>query len=523
MALFGSETPRIWTPPARPLTAETSLGFECIEFAEEILEVTLFPWQKWFLLHALELLPGGAEFRFRTVILGVARQAGKSTLMQVLALWRMYCDNAKLVIGTAQDLDTAKKLWFETVELAQGIQELNEQIGPNGVVRGAGDTALKLKSGSQYRVKAATRRGGRGFSGDLVLLDELREHHNWEAWSAVSKTTMARPRAQIYCPSNAGDTSSVVLRHLRRICLMAPDTIGVTEREVVQFGGPIIDDIDRDATEVADDSIGIFEWSAPPDMSIWDKDGWVAANPSLGYGFLTERAISSAARTDPEWEFRTEVLCQWRPTSAAGPFPGTKWLECLDAESEIAAGSPLSVAVDVSWDRSMAYIAVAGKSNKWTEPVHGVSVQRIHVEVMAFRAGSDWCVDWLAERIEKFAHVVVQPKGAPASTLLDPLVARLGADMVCELPGTDMGVAFGQFHDDVKDGVIAHLEQPLLDVAAAQARVRTFGDSRAVDRKASPVDASPLVAVMAARWGLDQIKERFVSAYAADDATVLMV
>jgi phage terminase large subunit-like protein len=40
------------------------------------------------LIHALELLPDGT-FRFRTVVLLVARQNGKSTLMQVLTLWRM--------------------------------------------------------------------------------------------------------------------------------------------------------------------------------------------------------------------------------------------------------------------------------------------------------------------------------------------------------------------------------------------------------------------------------------------------
>ena len=64
------------------------------------------------------------RFRFRTVVLLVARQNGKSTLMQVLSLWRMYVDGAPLVIGTAQNLDIAEEQWMSTVDLAQGVPEV---------------------------------------------------------------------------------------------------------------------------------------------------------------------------------------------------------------------------------------------------------------------------------------------------------------------------------------------------------------------------------------------------------------
>ena len=35
---------------------DTSLGFECCEFAEDVLGIDLLPWQRWFLIHALELV-----------------------------------------------------------------------------------------------------------------------------------------------------------------------------------------------------------------------------------------------------------------------------------------------------------------------------------------------------------------------------------------------------------------------------------------------------------------------------------
>lgn len=45
--LVGSETPRIYTPPLRELTPDTSYGFSVIEFADKVLGVNLFPWERW--------------------------------------------------------------------------------------------------------------------------------------------------------------------------------------------------------------------------------------------------------------------------------------------------------------------------------------------------------------------------------------------------------------------------------------------------------------------------------------------
>ena len=171
---YGSEKPRVFTPPLRPLTRETSLGFAVIVFAEDVLGITLRPWQEWFLIHALELREDGG-LRFRTVVLSVARQNGKSTLSQVLALWAMYVRGSALVIGTAQNLDISEEVWDGAVDLAEGVDELAEMIAPNGVKRSNGKKALVLESGERYRVQPATRRGGRGLSGDLIMLDERSE------------------------------------------------------------------------------------------------------------------------------------------------------------------------------------------------------------------------------------------------------------------------------------------------------------------------------------------------------------
>ena len=52
----GFTEPRIVTQPLRELTPETSRGFECIAFAENVLGVPLFPWQRALLLRMLDYI-----------------------------------------------------------------------------------------------------------------------------------------------------------------------------------------------------------------------------------------------------------------------------------------------------------------------------------------------------------------------------------------------------------------------------------------------------------------------------------
>src|SRR5689334_19115868 len=95
--LKGSVTPRLWTRPLRPLTPGTSYGFAVIDFARDVLGTPLDPWQQWVVIHAGELLEDGRP-RFRTVLLLVARQQGKTTLLKVLSLFWLYVECHPLIL-----------------------------------------------------------------------------------------------------------------------------------------------------------------------------------------------------------------------------------------------------------------------------------------------------------------------------------------------------------------------------------------------------------------------------------------
>jgi len=519
--VYGSAEPRICTPPLRPLTPETTLGYDVIEFAENVLHLKLYPWQKVLLCRMLELLPDGT-LRFRTVVVLIARQNGKSTLSQVLALWFMIVWGWPLVMGTAQDLETAEEVWQGAVDLVEEDDELSKIL--KRVVKVNGKKALEITDGAtektkaRYKVKAANRRAGRGFTGNLIMLDELREHQNWEAWGAITKTTMAQAEALILALSNAGDLTSIVLRYLRK---MAHEAIGDPDGICEEIGasGPtaldlneLLDDGEEfDEDELAEfeqdeDTLGLFEWSTAPGLDKRDRQGWAQANPSLNWnaGF-TERTIAAACRTDPEWVFRTEVLCQWSEGTLTGPFPPGSWDKGKNPVETLPDGSQrvgeehrivtdVVVGLDQSHDRSMTYVAFAGHR------ADGVA----QVEIVAARHGSDWVKDYLMDekRRGRIRSVAGQSKGAPIS----PLMVALAEDVkftvpVVEWSGGDLTAGWADTYDAVRDNTVRHNPQPVLDVAAGTAVIKVFSGGASIpDHRASPAEVAPLMAFTAAKW-----------------------
>jgi len=344
------------------------------------------------------------------------------------------------------------------------------------------------------------RRSGRGLTGDLIVLDELREHQSWDAWAAITGTTSARPNAQIWALSNAGDATSVVLRFLRKkahAALGDPDGINAAEdpslllQEANEAQG--LDGEQLRVEDIPDDTLGIFEWSAAPGRAILDRAGWCEANPSLGRGRVTERTLLSAAQ-EPEWVFRTEYLCQWTDGTLDGPFPAGAWDDCRDTDSRLAPGAAMVLGLDVSWDRSATSITMAGPR------ADGL----LHVEVLASSAGTEWAIPWLQapDRHPSIRNrsvgVVVQASGAPAASMIEALEAA--GFRVIEWKGTDVPAASGDFYDRVRSATLRHRGQPILDVAAAVAVAKPSGDGFMWNRRASPVDISPLVGCTGAAW-----------------------
>lgn len=513
--LRGATEPRVFTPPKRPLNPDTSWGFALCEFVEAI-GYDLLPWEKWLAIHMLELDESG-YLRFRVVLAIVARQNGKTLFSELLAAFFLFVVRVQMVLGTSLSLDQAEEVWEKLIEdIVMPDPELSAEVEKVG--RTNGNKQLRLTGGRRYKVSAtmgsAERKGGRGKSVDLLLMDEIREHRNWRAWGSATKTTLARPNALTFCISNAGDGESVVMAHLRKVAHRAiGDPDGICKD---------MEDLPPEAEGVSSDTLGLFEWSAPPDATKWDRRAWAQANPSLGYGFLTERALASACATDDDAVFRTECMCQWVQAAILKPFPEGAWEAGIDPESEIAPTSQIVYGVDMSADRTMGAIAACGLRDDglW------------HVELVARRAGTDWMVDWFRKRATPQRRMVLamQGRGAPITAYSMDFMALENVEVIpCE--GRDVGAWTGRFYDAVcacsEDSssdvpCVMHRPQPALDDAAMTAQKRDLGDGAFTwDRRKSPEDVSPLMACTmafgASAIGRSEVKKAqtvYASAYA---------
>ena len=99
--LLGSTVPRIITPPLPEhvdddaeygIKPEATWGPQICHFLENVLGWTLIEWQRFLYYRAGEKRANNTGFRFKFLIVLIARQQGKTKWGMGLALWRLFMD-----------------------------------------------------------------------------------------------------------------------------------------------------------------------------------------------------------------------------------------------------------------------------------------------------------------------------------------------------------------------------------------------------------------------------------------------
>lgn len=291
------------------LTPETSLGFSVIDFACNVLRYPPDKWQRWLLIHAMELNSNGRP-RFRKVLVLVARQNGKTQLLVILSLYWLFVQQVAIVLGISSKVEYAKEAWAKAKDMAQANRYLKPRIPKQGGVRlengnitltamhpqydDDGDIIIvdgdPIYLPSRYKIAAANDDAGRSLTIDRLIMDEFRRQYDWNAYNAAIPTQNAVADAQAWLLSNQGDYRSEPLHSLQD-----------SAHEFIKTG-------------IGDPQLGIFEWSCPEGSDPEDPHALAMANPNAGHRIDWPTLLGEAARVKRKGGkelagFKIEIMC----------------------------------------------------------------------------------------------------------------------------------------------------------------------------------------------------------------------
>lgn len=433
--LLGRATPRVWTPPLRELTPETSYGFEYLDFMDEIGHPML-PWQEFAAIHGGELLPDGRP-RFRIVLVIVARQNGKTELPVGLSVFWQFRQRLPLILGTSTKLQYAKESWLKAVNLVRRTPALHDlhEPGRKWFRSVNGEVESWTKQGDRYLIAASNSEGGRSLTVDRGIADELRQHRTYEAWEAF-EPACSPLGAQIWALSNAGDSRSVVLNDLQD-----------SARDFIETGE-------------GDQRLGLLEWSAPDDADPEDVDALLQANPRVGHGLDLDVLLSGARRAkrlggEALNGFKTERMCIRVKVLRPAVSPKA-WEKTLDPGPLQPERKRIALVIDASKDGTHVTAAAAQVQEDG----------RVRVELVRSWSGSTALTD--AERDWPGLLKLVKPRrggwfprgpaAALASRMKTPIRGVAMEEITTDTPAVVMG-----FAKEVTGGTLVRSDDPLLD------------------------------------------------------------
>jgi phage terminase large subunit-like protein len=245
-----------------------------------LLRVSLLPWQRR-VVDIAHQHDGAGRYVFRDVMVSTPRQSGKTVLVLVVALARMLMAERQQLAFLAQTRLTGRRrlldVWWPMV--------LGSPLASRfSVTRGAGMESLRCANGSTLILLSPEPSSGHGESFDLVLVDEC-----WSLPASVEQslrpTMVARPRAQCWLLSTAGDATSTWWRS-----------------KVDTGRQATLDGVDR--------GLGYFEWSAGDDVDVEDRSCWPSFMPGLGH-HITAEVVAADLEAMGLSEWRRAYANQW--------------------------------------------------------------------------------------------------------------------------------------------------------------------------------------------------------------------
>jgi len=250
----------------------------------------------------------------------------------------------------------------------------------------------------------------------------------------------------------------------------------------------------------AEDAIWL-EMGADPDSDPNDESQWPVMNAS--YPLRTPREsmlrLRKNLKDDDSWNREGRGI--WDPKNTHRVIDEQSWNAVADAAS--MATDRLTLAIDVNPDRSSAAVSLAGlrPDGIW------------HVELDEHRSGADWSIGWVKQRAAQLTfHAIVVDELAGLTEKRHGRNYLKGTDIEVTLAaseGRDMAMAWAGYHDAVTGATIRHTNQPQVNVALSEAGTRDVGGGKALTKKSTTSDITPITSQTLALWGAqrDDVKK----------------
>ena len=422
------------------------------------------PWQRDVADVSLEIDDNGQLF-YRTVVLSVMRQQGKTSLTLPVWVHRAVRWPDQQISWTMQTAKDAGKKWRDehlpAILVSPLAAQLHEQ---DGVRKANGSEHVRFRNGSIQTLLGSNPSAGHGQVVDLGIIDEAMAQKDDRLHQALRPAMKTRnrpgmPGAQLWIVSTVGAVGE-----------------GEWFQGWVGAGRASIEDGTGDR-----DRFCYIEYSAPDDADPADPETWRACMPALGIT-VDEATVLGDYREallmpDGINGFRRQSLNQRTAQRSDPVIPLDLWDMCV-ADVERPAGVPLIWAVDVAPNQASASILVG-----WVR-VDGVP----QIQLIDRQDGVGWLPGRVAELRERWSgDWLLDPRGASASQAASwpgRFVAAKHAKAACsELEAMAREVRLG------------HYGQPELRAALEGAVKRPSDDGGWTwARRGSHVDISPLVA-----------------------------
>jgi len=469
----------LWIPPR-----SSSAGSEAVDLARQvgigidpeqelaidaILSETLDPNQPWAALEAAII---------------ESRQNGKTmNVIAPVALADVVLFGASLVTWTAHKFTTAQEAFLGLQAVITGSDLLSRRL--KAIRSSHVDQSIEFhgpsrtSTGPRIKFLARSATGGRGLTGNRIVLDEafaLEPTH----MGSLLPTLATKRDAQVLYGSSAGLRNSAILRAIRNRGRAGGDPSLVYLEWCATEGGCEEDDCDHRQTAVG--------------CALDNRDNWRAANPAIARGRITITFVAAERRALPPEEFARERLGWW--DDPAGDVTGLLelWTQAPCVDETSAPSTRPVFAIDVApKSRSAAIVAAMWRPD-------GLP----HIEVVAHAPGIEW-VPARAAELKKHRPLdwIVDPAG-PAGALL-PKLAEVGIEPR-QMSTRDLGQACEAYAAVIGSQAMRHLGDPVMARALVGAATRDIGDGLwAWSRRKSSADICPLVGGTEAFWGLSVV------------------